>query len=240
LPLPRCILRDWPGQRGSPVWHPFDLISANSAFRRPRLFPCRAVNLDTDCAVSLSNLAPVYAVSDFIGRKLRPWRNSKTLTWTTSLTGCSKVITCCFGRERRLKGAARACSSGQQTRQAGPAAGVRDQVPLHQGPRHLHQPAHPPRTGGPHQDLRFVPAHRLRSSLSALLASRGHPRAVLRPSAALRVRRLPARGQLPLPGRLRRQGQAVARNHLPPLSLQGTLPVGGQRACLMRATDQIP
>ena len=48
-------------------------------------------------------------------------------------------------------------SARQPPRQAGSAPGVRDQVPVHQGARDLHQPAHPPRARGAHQDLRCVP-----------------------------------------------------------------------------------
>lgn len=53
---------------------------------------------------------------------------------------------------------------------------------------------------------------------------RRHPWAVLRPPAALRVRRLPAQGQLPVSRGLRRPREAEPGDHLPALSLQDKVP----------------
>mmetsp|Transcript_7290 Transcript_7290/g.21525 ORF Transcript_7290/g.21525 Transcript_7290/m.21525 type:complete len:308 (+) Transcript_7290:380-1303(+) len=77
---------------------------------------------------------------------------------------------------------------------------------MHTGPRGLHGAAHPVGARGAHQDLRR------------------HPRAVPRPAAALRVRGLPARGQLPVPRRLRGPRQAVARDDLPAARVQDQVP----------------
>lgn len=53
---------------------------------------------------------------------------------------------------------------------------------------------------------------------------RRYPRPILRPPPPLRVRRLPPRSQLPLPRRLRRPRQAIARDHLPATRLQDQVP----------------
>ena len=53
---------------------------------------------------------------------------------------------------------------------------------------------------------------------------RRHSRPVHGPAAAVRVRRLPSRGQLPLPRRLRGPGEAVAGDHLPAARLQDQVP----------------
>ena len=58
----------------------------------------------------------------------------------------------------------------------------------------------------------------------ARASSRRHPRSVLRPVASVRVRRLPARSQLPLLGRLRGPWQAVTRDDLPPTGVQDQVP----------------
>ena len=49
-------------------------------------------------------------------------------------------------------------------------------------------------------------------------------RTVLRPAAAVRVRRFPARVELPVPGRLRGPGEAVTGDDLPAARLQDQVP----------------
>ena len=53
---------------------------------------------------------------------------------------------------------------------------------------------------------------------------RRHPRSVHGPAAPVRVRRVPARVQLPVPGGLRGPGEAVAGGHLPAAGLQDQVP----------------
>mmetsp|Transcript_7292 Transcript_7292/g.21536 ORF Transcript_7292/g.21536 Transcript_7292/m.21536 type:complete len:308 (+) Transcript_7292:380-1303(+) len=77
---------------------------------------------------------------------------------------------------------------------------------MHTGPRGLHGAAHPVGARGAHQDLRR------------------HPRAVPRPAAALRVRGLPARGQLPVPRRLRGPRAPVHRDDRAAPLLQDQVP----------------
>ena len=66
--------------------------------------------------------------------------------------------------------------------------------------------AHPARTGSAAQDLRR------------------HSRPVLWFITPLWVRRVPARIKLPLPGRLRRSGEAIVRNNLPAAGIQNQVP----------------
>ena len=44
-------------------------------------------------------------------------------------------------------------SAREQARETRPAAGVRDQVPVHKGARNIHQPTHPTRARSSHKDL---------------------------------------------------------------------------------------
>ena len=62
-------------------------------------------------------------------------------------------------------------SARQPAREAGATAGVRDQVPLHQGARDLYKPTHPPRARSTDQDLWSVPVV-LSPPLSALTLPR--------------------------------------------------------------------
>lgn len=52
---------------------------------------------------------------------------------------------------------------------------------------------------------------------------RRYPRPILRLTPTIRVRRLPPRGQLPFPRRLRRSWQAVTRDHLSSACLQNQI-----------------
>ncbi len=64
-------------------------------------------------------------------------------------------------------------------------------------------------------------AQRQQRAMVLPLLRRRHPRAIQRFAAPVRVRGLPAGGELPLPGRLRGPRQAQPGDHLPAPSLQG-------------------
>jgi hypothetical protein len=61
-------------------------------------------------------------------------------------------------------------------------------------------------------------------TLNFCLDLRRHSRTILRSPTTLRVRRIPPRGELPVPWRLRGSRQTVAGNYLPPSGVQDQIP----------------
>jgi hypothetical protein len=99
-----------------------------------------------------------------------------------------------------------ALAARQEARQHGAAVDRRDRVHHHRGEEGADLAARAPRARGADPDLRR------------------HPRPVPRPAAHVRVLRLSARRQLPLPRRLRRPREERPRVHLPPLRVQDQVP----------------